>query len=138
MAELILACVLLAGCNNFSWVGFLDDPLSSGSSTSGGSSTYTVTYNANGGSGSVPTDSNNYLQGATVTVLGSGSLVRSGDTFAGWNTQANGSGTTYTQGQTFSMGTSNVTLYAVWVLSTYTVTYNANGGSGSVPTDSNN
>jgi uncharacterized repeat protein (TIGR02543 family) len=100
--------------------------------------TYTVAYAANDGSGSVPIDSNNYLQGATVTVMGSGSLVRTGYTFTGWNTLANGSGTTETQGQTFSMGTSKVTLYAIWVLSTYTVTYNGNGSNGGVVTDSNN
>ena len=75
-----------------------------------------LTYNANGSTGgSVPTDSNNYQQGATVTVLGNtGSLARTSYNFAGWNTQANGNGTTYTQGQTFLMGTANVTMYAIW------------------------
>ena len=37
--------------------------------------------------------------GATVTVLGNtGSLVKTGYTFTGWNTAANGSGTSYTAG----------------------------------------
>jgi len=81
-----------------------------------------VTYNGNGNTGgSVPVDSTNYQQGQTVTVVGNtGNLVNTGDTFAGWNTQANGSGTTYTQGQTFTMGTSNVTLYAMWTATTTT------------------
>ena len=85
--------------------------------------TYTVTYNGNGNTGgSDPVDSSNYVQGQSVTVLGNtGSLVRTSYSFAGWNTQANGSGTTYTQAQTFTMGTANVTLYAVWT-STATVT----------------
>jgi uncharacterized repeat protein (TIGR02543 family) len=104
--------------------------------------TYIVTYNANGATGgSVPTDSNNYFQGNTVTVLGNtGALLRTNYTFIGWNTAANGSGTTYTQSQTFSMGNSNVTLYAVWTANpTYTVTYNANGATnGTVPADPNN
>jgi uncharacterized repeat protein (TIGR02543 family) len=102
--------------------------------------TYTVTYNANGATGgSAPTDSNNYLQGATVTVLGNtGSLVKTVYTFAGWNTQANGSGTTYSGGAIFPMSSSNVTLYALWTIPTYTATYNANGATGgSVPTDGN-
>jgi uncharacterized repeat protein (TIGR02543 family) len=75
-----------------------------------------VTYNGNGNTGgSVPVDSNNYLQGATVTVPGNtGNLVKTAYNFIGWNTEANGSGTTYTQGQTFSMDTANVTLYAAW------------------------
>ncbi len=104
--------------------------------------TYTVTYNGNGNTGgSVPADSNNYEQGQTVTVLGNaGNLVETNYSFLGWNTQANGSGTTYMQGQTFTMGTANVTLYAVWTASsTHTVTYNGNGSTGGiVPIDSTN
>jgi uncharacterized repeat protein (TIGR02543 family) len=78
--------------------------------------TYTVTYNGNGQTGGAPpVDANNYEQGATVTVLGNtGNLVKTGSTFAGWNTAADGSGTTYTQGQTFLMGSANVILYANW------------------------
>jgi uncharacterized repeat protein (TIGR02543 family) len=93
-------------------------------------SSYTVTYNDNGKTGgTVPTDGNLYLPGATVTVLGnSGGLVKAGYVFAGWNTKADGSGTTYTQGQTFTMGTSNVTLYAVWSKSLYV----ANGSNNSI------
>ena len=104
--------------------------------------TYTVTYNGNGNTGgSVPVDSTNYEQGQTVTVLGNtGNLVKTGYSFAGWNTQADGSGTTYTQAQTFTMGSANVTLYAKWTANpTYTVTYNGNGNTGgSVPVDSTN
>ncbi len=95
--------------------------------------TYTVTYNGNGNTGgSVPVDSTDYEQGQIVTVLGNtGNLVKAGNSFAGWNTQANGSGATYTQAQTFAMGTANVTLYANWTANpTYTVTYNGNGSTG--------
>ncbi len=49
-----------------------------------------MTYNANGGTGSVPVDSTNYNNGATVTVLAPGGLSLSGDTFAYWNTKADG------------------------------------------------
>jgi hypothetical protein len=79
-----------------------------------------VTYDGNGNTGgSVPVDSNNYLQGATVTVLGNtGNLVKTANYFAGWDLRANGSGQKYTQGQTFPMGSvgggANVTLYALW------------------------
>ena len=77
-------------------------------------STYTVTYNANGGTGSVPADSNQYLPGATVTVLDKGSLARTGYTFTCWNTQADGNGTDRTPASTFTMGAANVILYAKW------------------------
>jgi hypothetical protein len=104
--------------------------------------TYTVTYDGNGAAGgSVPTDTTNYLQGATVTVLGNtGNLVKTGNSFLGWNTAADGSGTSYTQGQTFAMGSANVMLYANWTTApTYTVTYNDNGATGgSIPTDTTN
>jgi uncharacterized repeat protein (TIGR02543 family) len=101
------------------------------------STTHTVTYSANGATGgAVPVDSNHYTQGQTVTVLGNtGNLVDLGHAFSGWNTAANGSGTHYVQGQTFSMGTANVTLYAEWS-GGFTVTYDANGATGgSVPID---
>ncbi len=78
--------------------------------------TYSVTYNGNSNTGgSVPTDATAYHTGDTATVLGNtGTLVRTGYTFSGWNTAANGSGTSYTGGDTFAIGTSNVTLYAQW------------------------
>ncbi|MBP8651596.1 MAG: InlB B-repeat-containing protein, partial [Deltaproteobacteria bacterium] len=103
---------------------------------------YTVTYNGNGNTGgSVPVDTTRYEQGATVTVLGNtGSLTRTGYSFTGWCMNENGEGDIYTQGQTFTMGTSNVILYARWTTNpTYTVTYNGNGSTGgSVPVDTTN
>ena len=99
---------------------------------------YTVTYNGNTNTGgSVPVDGSTYNITDTVTVLGNtGSLVKTGYTFAGWNTAANGSGTSYNGGDTFAMGSANVTLYAQWSLVNYTVTYNGNTNTGgSVPVD---
>jgi uncharacterized repeat protein (TIGR02543 family) len=79
------------------------------------SAVYTVTYNGNTNTGgTVPTDSNNYVDNAVVTVLGNtGTLVKTGYTFGGWNTAANGSGTTRQPGTTFNI-TASVTLYAKW------------------------
>lgn len=77
---------------------------------------YTVTYNGNGNtSGSVPVDSDSpYTYEETVTVLGnSGSLVRTGYSFIGWNTENDGSGTSYVAGSTFDID-DDVTLYAAW------------------------
>lgn len=98
---------------------------------------YTVTYNGNGNtSGSAPTDSGTYANGATVTVLANtGALAKTGYTFAGWNTAADGSGTDYatTGSATFTMGSSNVTLYAKWTINTYSITYDGNGNDGGTP-----
>ncbi len=95
--------------------------------------TFTVTYNGNGNTGgAVPTDGGTYETGATVTVLGNtGNLVKTGHTFAGWNTESSGSGTDRATGSTFLMGGSNITLYAKWTVNpTFTVTYNGNRNTG--------
>ncbi len=99
-------------------------------------STYSVTYDGNGNtSGDVPTDSDSpYEEGDEVTVLGNtNSLARTGYTFSGWNTEADGTGDSYAASETFDMGTANVTLYAKWTLnlSTHSAgTYETAAGSG--------
>ncbi len=102
--------------------------------------TYTVTYDANGGTGNGPVDANSpYEVGESVTVLGNvgtpNPLTKTNYTFGGWNTQADGNGTTYQAGGSFSMPDNNVVLYAIWTADTYTVTYDANGGTGNAPVD---
>ena len=79
----------------------------SGDATFDGSSnqqvgTLPVTYAANGAtSGTAPVDTASpYSSFATVTLLGPGTLAKTGTTFAGWNTKANGSGTSYAPGDT--------------------------------------
>ncbi len=95
------------------------------------SNTYQVTYHSNGGSGSM-TDSNSpYANGASVTVLANTFTAPSGKVFDGWNTAANGSGTDYAAGATFTI-TADTNLYAKWKDITYTVTYHSNGGSGAM------
>ncbi|WP_278247491.1 leucine-rich repeat protein, partial [Clostridium beijerinckii] len=77
--------------------------------------TYKVTYDGNESTGTVPTDSESYAGDAVATVLGNtGSLVKDGYTFAGWNTAADGSGTDYAAGSSLAISDSNVTLYAKW------------------------
>ena len=98
------------------------------SSTSG----YQVVYEGNDqDGGTAPVDEAQYGPGQQALVLGnSNGLSRAGFEFAGWNTAANGSGTSYEPGDSLSLSSSNVTLYAVWVqpqpeevqFSSYTVT----------------
>jgi hypothetical protein len=94
-------------------------------SAGGNTPTYAVTYNGNGAtSGSVPTDNNSYQANTKVTVKGNtGNLVKTGNAFSGWNTLANGQGTTYAANSTFNI-TSNTTLYAKWT--PYTITAQSN------------
>lgn len=81
---------------------------------------YNVSYDGNGASsGTVPTDNLDYLEGAPVTVKDNNQLAKSGYAFAGWNTAADGSGSSYDDGSTFRMSTDNVILYAQWCLVTY-------------------
>jgi uncharacterized repeat protein (TIGR02543 family) len=96
--------------------------------------TYTVTYFPNtADTGNVPAGVANYEEGATVTVLNNtGNLVKTGYTFAGWNTLANGLGTDRPAGTTFIMPAVNVELYAKWTAGHYGINYNLNGGTGIV------
>jgi uncharacterized repeat protein (TIGR02543 family) len=80
---------------------------------------YTVTYDANASqhqsgfvTGTVP-NPGPLPQGTISLATNSGNLARQGFTFAGWNTLANGAGTTYAPGASFNL-TANVTLYAKW------------------------
>ena len=79
-----------------------------------GTQTYSVTYNKNGGTGTEPNDNTDYESGDEVEIAGNTNLEKSGYVFAGWNTAANGSGTYYVPGATFSI-TSSTILYAVWL-----------------------
>lgn len=102
--------------------------------------TYSVTYNGNGNTGgTAPVDgSSPYTAGSNVTVLSEGSLVRTGYTFTGWNTAANGSGTAYASGGTITSIAADITLYAQWAINTYTLTYDGNtNDGGTAPTDPN-
>jgi uncharacterized repeat protein (TIGR02543 family) len=97
--------------------------------------TFTVTYNGNANTGgTVPIDGNKYVTAATVTIRdNTGLLVKAGASFAGWNTAADGNGTTYAGGGSLLMGSANVILYAKWTTKpTYSVTFNSNGGSGTM------
>ena len=91
---------------------------------------YTVKFDANGGEGSM--DLQPFSSG-TAQNLNPNRFTRTGHTFAGWNTAADGSGQSYTDEQSVKDLTSEqngtVTLYAQWTANSYTVTLNSNGGT---------
>ena len=88
--------------------------------------TYTILYNANGGSGAPTAQTKTYDTDLTLTTS---TPTRSGYTFDGWNTKSDGSGTNYSAGGKFTTN-ANTTLYAKWKQNTFTLRYNDNMGSG--------
>lgn len=87
---------------------------------------YTVSYNANGGSGAPGKQTKWY---GTNLTLSSTKPTRTGYTFQGWGTSSGDTTVNYAAGATYSANAA-ITLYAIWKIITYTVSYNANGGSG--------
>lgn len=86
---------------------------------------YLVKYNHNGAtSGIVPAEDILFADGSIQIKANSGSLVKTGYTFAGWNTKADGTGTSYNAGATVNV-TGDMVLYAKW-----TVTSNGGNSSG--------
>lgn len=79
---------------------------------------WTVSYNANGGSGAP--SSTSIIQGKSGNVTSS-SPTRSGYTFNGWNTASDGSGTNYASGAVITPS-ADITLYAKWVVAFTTPT----------------
>ena len=87
---------------------------------------YTVSYNANGGNGVSGNQTKVYKVDLKLSTT---KPTRNGYTFVGWGTSANATSATYQPGGTYS-DNANITLYAIWTANKYTVSYNANGGSG--------
>lgn len=119
--------------------------------------TFTVKYNANGGTGTMADTTATY---GTTTTLRTNTFTKKGYTFSGWYakrasdgkylyTSADGSSKGwYTRGSqpsgwTFfvyksgvttatAVDKDTVTMFAAWTANTFTVKYNANGGSGTM------
>ena len=95
---------------------------------------YLLDYDGNANTGGLPPSSQFKLPGEDLIVASnSGGLTKTGYSFSGWNTAANGTGTDYAEGASYTADAS-ARLYAKWIPLSYTVTYDANGStSGSVP-----
>lgn len=86
---------------------------------------FSVTYDANTGTGALPTAQSN----TTSFVVDTGSLTKTDFTFIGWNTEVDGSGNNYATGSSQVLN-SNLTLYAKWQA---TITFDSQGGSAVTP-----
>ena len=85
--------------------------------------TYSVTFNANGGTGSMSTHTHSSQGHYDYSAPACGFTAPDGQAFAGWNTEADGSGTQYAVGDTVHVSAS-ITLYAQWEqVSGFTITW---------------
>ncbi|WP_419889376.1 S-layer homology domain-containing protein [Paenibacillus xylanexedens] len=122
---------LAFGPNGMPYVAYADATKSNKLTIKTLSTEHSVTYNANGATtGMVPVDNLKYEQDATVTVLdNTGELEKEDHQFIGWNTAADGSGTSYSAADTFSMNDGDVTLYAQWQPLYVNISFESNGGT---------
>lgn len=92
-----------------------------------------LNYNGNGYTAGLVPDSEEMAKGDSATIAQPGNykeanqtgwldLARSGYTFDGWNTAADGSGTSYQPGTTIQVN-NNITLYAQWKPNIHGITY---------------
>ena len=95
-------------------------------------------YNSNSGSTSQTRRTDGVVD-QTLTVIAN-PFTRTGYTFTGWNTQADGRGRTYTAGNGFrlvadpkSNPVNTSVLYAQWRINRVTLKFNPNGGTGGYP-----
>ena len=86
---------------------------------------HTVTFDANGGEGEM--EPQELVENSEGT-LNSATFTRTGHTFKGWNTEADGSGTAYGDGGQITL-TKDVTLYAQWEANKYTITFKNDDGT---------
>ncbi|MDR0501743.1 MAG: InlB B-repeat-containing protein [Treponema sp.] len=94
----------------------------------GAQTEFTVTFDSNGATGGTVPDA--VTASSSITLPDKGNLVKTGYTFGGWNTNANGGGSTYTAGSAYT-ATADVTLYAKWE-SVFIVTFDSNGATGGI------
>ena len=89
---------------------------------------HTVTFIPNGGEGHMGYEE--FAYGSTQQ-LKANAFTRKGHEFSSWNTKADGSGQSFTDGQQIVIS-GDLTLYAQWTAGRYTVQFDANGGTGSM------
>lgn len=91
--------------------------------------TFTVTYDANGGKGTLEPARKTAKE--AIVIANADSLSREGFTFSDWNTRKDGKGTSYAPGDKYEED-ENLTLYAQWKAisptTTYTISYELGGG----------
>ena len=94
---------------------------------------YSIIFNSNGGTGSMNSQEFTY---DVEQALSSNMFVNEGNSFIGWNTKRDGTGTSYTNGKQVknlvSTNNGEITIYAQWTPIKYDVVYNSNTGTGTM------
>jgi len=124
LASLLVLGLALASCEN-------------PSSSSSKPKNYTVTFNVNGGTGTTPT-TQTVKAGSSINLPSGSGLSKTGFTFGGWNTKADGTGANFSGGSAY-LPEGDVTLYVKWdtvTVITYSIIYNSNGGTGTMANSS--
>jgi len=86
-----------------------------------------ITFNGNGStSGTMPVM---YVTAGSTAAITQNVFARIGHTFQGWATSAGGT-VAYANGASLTMGAESITLYAVWSVNSYSIVFDANGGTG--------
>jgi uncharacterized repeat protein (TIGR02543 family) len=89
---------------------------------------YVITYNANGATGSPSRATDSFTFGSTpITLPDKTGMTYAGYTFVGWSETASGAAVVNPYSPTQTR-----TLYAIWAGISYSISYNVNGGTGSV------
>jgi len=117
LAALLFSALALVGCGD-------------GNPAAGGK--YTISFDANGGSGTPP-ESIVAANGSDITLPSGSGLYRSGYNFSGWNTNSSGTGTSYSAGSYYTVS-GKATLYAKWTAAAATGTVRVLNSSGSTLT----
>ncbi|NLD93189.1 MAG: hypothetical protein GX639_11040 [Fibrobacter sp.] len=90
---------------------------------------YTIVYRGNSATGGTEPQVKQFSIGDTLILGTAGTLTKSGYTFTGWNSIADGTGSGYHAGDTVIADTVNIVLYAQWTINQYKVTFNSQSGS---------
>ena len=88
-----------------------------------------LTYNGNGKTGGNVPDKVEDIEYNNSITLSSSVLTKNGYTHTGWNTKADGTGTNYALGASFTLTEINHTLYAKWTPEQYNITYKDKGNA---------
>lgn len=84
---------------------------------------WTVSYNNNGGTGTIANQTKTY--GKALTLSNGSGFSKTGYILKSWNTNSAGTGTTYNLGASYT-GNAALSLYAQWQINAWAVTYNKN------------
>jgi uncharacterized repeat protein (TIGR02543 family) len=104
--------------------------------------TYQLSYDLGGGTGTTPTTETDLNQGDTTTLVDDTGFTKTGFTFTGWNCDnsigAKAAGTTATQPAANVVCTAQWTAVVAAPTTTYQLSYDLGGGTGTTPTTAAN